>query len=501
MTIFLYRLTVDPRKVDKTGGISPVSDITGYDAQTGMSGTFRDRCDMVDPVIMLEINSAEIVNLNYIYISEWSRYYFVKHITAERNNLVTLYCHEDVLFSFASGIKSMSAYVLRQELNYKPFIVDNKRIFGINENLSLIVNSSAPTDFDPTQYGNPGGIRFVVSLATQEVFVGSYHKTSTDWIVYPGLPGTSAGIGFRSWALDRTEINDFFDEFLGLSGDVLTALYGVGTESIIAVKSLPFSLVDSTTTGEIIDQQTATNLKIMNKPLTTTGHAVREIAYKVINFGNYQYSATATDFSDFEPFTRAQMFLPYYGVIDVPMVYMANGGVDVTYRIECHTGDCVITVQSHDNDSYVRTLFCNVAEDVPITHTNSVEQARNQLNSALNMVSGGAIALAGNPMGLLPMAQNVVNMGLNNVTMTGSLNSPNMQRMLRYTPYVLISKKPDITPSGYSHYFGLPCEEVLPLSGLTGFTVIGEVIGRPSSRALEDEQDEIYSLLKSGVIF
>lgn len=501
MTIYLYNLTADPRTVDKSGtGVLVDAIIDGYSGLRGMAGTLRDRCDMVDPVFMLEIKSTDIKNFNYLYVSEWARYYFVKHVTVERNDLISVYCHEDVLYTYSGDIKALSAYVLRNELNTKPFVVDNKRIFGTNDTLSLIVNASAPVDLDPRQVSVAGGIRFVVSLATQEVFVGSFHKTSTDWLVYPGLKASSAGIGSRSWALDRTEINDFFDEFLNISADVLTALYGVGTESIISVKSFPFSLVDSSTAGEMIDQQNATNLKIMSKPLTTTGHAVREISYKVIDFGTYSYKNAPTDFSDFEPFTRAQMYLPYYGIVDVPMIHMANGGVDVTYRIECHTGDCVITVQSHSNNSYVRTIFCNVAEDVPITHTNSVEQARNQLNSALNMVSGGAMALAGNPLGVLPLAQSAVNMGLNNVTMTGSLNSPNMQRMLRYTPYVLISKKPDLTPATYGHYYGLPCEDVLTLSGLTGFTVVGEVFGHMGF-AQEDEQVEVMNLLKSGVIF
>ena len=70
MTIRLYNNVSDKNVVDKQ--LTQVgNDITG---------TLRDDCSVVDPVIAIEGIAANINGVNYAYIPEFNRYYYINNI-------------------------------------------------------------------------------------------------------------------------------------------------------------------------------------------------------------------------------------------------------------------------------------------------------------------------------------------------------------------------------------------------------------------------------------
>ena len=90
-----------------------------------MTGTLKDNCSIIDPVILVEgIEGGNISNLNYIYIPSFNRYYYVNNIEIEGTHLFVLYCHVDVLKTFASGIRSNNAVISRQEKAYNLYLPD-----------------------------------------------------------------------------------------------------------------------------------------------------------------------------------------------------------------------------------------------------------------------------------------------------------------------------------------------------------------------------------------
>ena len=79
MTIKLYINRSDKNVLDKN--ITQVgSDITG---------TLRDDCSVVDPVIKVEGLAANITGVNYAYIQEFNRYYYINNIVC-KNHLYEL---------------------------------------------------------------------------------------------------------------------------------------------------------------------------------------------------------------------------------------------------------------------------------------------------------------------------------------------------------------------------------------------------------------------------
>ena len=61
------------------------------------TGTLRESCSMIDPSVLTAI--TDVSNINYAYIADFGRYYFIRKITVDRENLYRIDMHVDVLMS------------------------------------------------------------------------------------------------------------------------------------------------------------------------------------------------------------------------------------------------------------------------------------------------------------------------------------------------------------------------------------------------------------------
>ena len=112
MTIDLYLNLSENNKLGKT-----LQTVATY------TGELRDACSIQNPVILIEAD--ELSHMNYLYIEEFDRYYFVNDITAVRKGLWQISCHVDVLESFADDIKEQTAIISRQENLYNLYQTDD----------------------------------------------------------------------------------------------------------------------------------------------------------------------------------------------------------------------------------------------------------------------------------------------------------------------------------------------------------------------------------------
>lgn len=83
------------------------------DAQS-YSGQMRDEVSIMNPVVMIEVES--IPRYNYAYIPELERYYMVDDITIYRDGLIYVTLSVDVLMSFKRDILSSIAVVDKQSM-------------------------------------------------------------------------------------------------------------------------------------------------------------------------------------------------------------------------------------------------------------------------------------------------------------------------------------------------------------------------------------------------
>lgn len=69
--------------------------------------------------------SGEILDINYMYIPDFGKYYFLKSPTIERNGYTTFRVEEDVLMTYKAQIRQESGIILRQENEGNLYITDS----------------------------------------------------------------------------------------------------------------------------------------------------------------------------------------------------------------------------------------------------------------------------------------------------------------------------------------------------------------------------------------
>lgn len=114
MTIKFYENLSDKNHVDKV--ITQVG--------TDITGTLRDDCSIINPVLQLEnFAGLDLTKVNYAYIVEFGRYYYINNITL-KNKLYEISMHVDVLMSYKDKIRTNTAVVSRQENDYNLYLQD-----------------------------------------------------------------------------------------------------------------------------------------------------------------------------------------------------------------------------------------------------------------------------------------------------------------------------------------------------------------------------------------
>lgn len=113
-------------------------------------GQMRDEVSIMNPVVMIEVES--IPRYNYAYIPELERYYMVDDITVYRDGLIYVTLSVDVLMSFKRDILSCIAVVDKQAMreNGDEYIDDGSLV---TDNLMFTTLTEYPNGFnDSVEY-------------------------------------------------------------------------------------------------------------------------------------------------------------------------------------------------------------------------------------------------------------------------------------------------------------------------------------------------------------
>ena len=118
--------------------------------------TFLDDCDVINPIISL-ITDGKPIDFNYVYLTPLNRYYFVEDIVYKSNNVVELLLKIDILMSNAVGIRSLKAFVTRNEFQHNNSIIDDKRVVHSGTEISTIeIETNLFYDEDTTDNNDLG---------------------------------------------------------------------------------------------------------------------------------------------------------------------------------------------------------------------------------------------------------------------------------------------------------------------------------------------------------
>lgn len=396
--------------------------------------------------------------------------------------------------------------------NFELHCVPFKGIYKVdNENIEFWLDKS-PEFFEDDPY-NPGGDSGTGGGG------GNFDNTSTP-IEIPSLPSISAAsTGFISlYNPTLAELNDLASYLWSdlFSIETLKKLFADPMDVILGLSILPVT-VPSGGLKEVKVGNIATGIS-----LTVAASQFVEVDCGTINVNEYWGA-----YLDYEPYTQAQIFLPYIGTRPISVDEIMGKTVRVVYHVDILTGACCCFVKCGDSVLYTYNGQCSIP--IPVTGANYTSVVNGILSiagSAAALVATGgqaapliaagaaagakktAVAKGAAAKAQLTNAQietgsnvasNVANQMKPQIAKSGSISGGagllNMQ-----TPYLILIRPRQALPSKQNEFIGYPSLITVQLTELSGYTEV-QSIHLENIPATSQELDEIEGLLKGGVIF
>lgn len=219
--------------------------------------------------------------------------------------------------------------------------------------------------------------------------------------------------------------------------------------------------------------------------------------YISVDCGTITIKEQYGSYLDYEPFSKAEIYLPFIGMHALSVDDVMGKAVHVVYHVDILSGACVAYVEIDGSVHY--TFIGQCSSSIPITGndwTNVINGVLNIAGSIGSMVAtGGATA----PLALGAVASTSVNSMKPTVEKSGSLSGTG-GLMANKRPYIILTRPRQCVPKNQNKYLGYPSFITEDLGSISGYTEV-ESVRLKGAYGTEQEMDEIMSLLKSGVVF
>lgn len=286
----------------------------------------------------------------------------------------------------------------------------------------------------------------------------------------------------KTFKIDQIELKKL-SQFLWTSGffDNILLVNNSPIENIISLKALIGTV---TTTG------TSQALTLGN--VTTTANAIPCNESITINVGSITLPRKYNNFLDFEPYTKVQIYLPFYGCAMLDSSLVIGRTITIKYIIDVITATAKIKI-IHDN----KTLYefkTTCGSDLPITSSNRASVEMGYLSSGVGM---GISIASGNVLGGLASGLSMAQSQYHSSTsgnVSGVLNFHD-SRMIT----VLVDRPVYTELRNFNKTHGRMCNLSKTLSNLRGFTKCAENVQIPFN-CLDEERTMIIEQLVNGVI-
>lgn len=265
--------------------------------------------------------------------------------------------------------------------------------------------------------------------------------------------------------------------------------------------------------------------------------------YTQINCGSILIPEYWGNYLDYSPYSRAYIYLPFIGIMDVDVDDIVGHSVNVLYHVDSYTGSCIAQITCA-RDSYTNTIYqfsgdCSV--EIPMAggsqaNIKAAMIAANAYQNAANVsagmslwggiASGIASAIGG---ALMPGAASTIGgitSGIgqaiggyassqsqkaygeaqhtaamvsqkSHVQHSGSFGGSHGAMGIK-KPYIIIRRPIQKVVNGYNRLYGYPAHKMVVIGDCTGYLRCREV-NVQSSLATDEEKRMIEEALKSGV--
>lgn len=229
--------------------------------------------------------------------------------------------------------------------------------------------------------------------------------------------------------------------------------------------------------------------------------------YVEVDCGSLNVNEYWGAYLDYDPYTKAEIYLPYIGTHPIAVDDIMKKNVAVKYHVDILSGACTAYVKC--GGSVLYTFIGQCSSSIPITAndwTNVINGVLSIAGSIGTMVATGGLSApisTGSLMGAAaaagPIASTAINTMKPSVEKSGSMSGTGGMLSIQ-TPYLILTRPRQALPSSQNAFMGYPSFITEYLGGLSGYTEI-EAIHLDGISATDAEIQELETLLYKGVIF
>lgn len=482
-------------------------DITYPDDDNDIDIMYVDDDENID--IDAYTDNFSIFDVNYVYIEEFKRYYFVKDINVINAKLFILSCECDVLDSHKDELLELDALIERNEFLYNDLLEDNLSSYNYNKDIRILDFDTHPDIY--TQFRtdlNIGSDSYFANNIIWSRMSGGYdiNRNSqgfTGELVSPAMQGYAKGDLLYS----LNSVDDL---------EAIVKSYVNNDVKLTYLKHLTIYPFKPKYLGEQHHGAIAINPGVSYE---TVNYRDVDIVTESIEVGKFIFSKFKS-YMDFSPYTKYEVYVPYYGYVELNAEDLSFSTIVVEYDVNYFTGEEIAKIVCYDfNNAKKRLLFSSAVElgtKIPLNSTNSYEIEKEKdalkISTALGVVSStmqialgwasyNPMMMASGGMGLASTLGTALSKA-NQFYVSGKIDMSkavfnNFNPLLPHLKVTKLVKNNN--NDNFIKYYGKPLNEVHNLSTLHGFTKVVD-IHLENVSALDGEKSAIESLLKTGII-
>lgn len=341
------------------------------------------------------------------------------------------------------------------------------------------------------------------------------HDDSSDPIDIPPLPTTSAvDAGFIT----------LYNPTVGQLNALANYMWSSPLQVWDNVKKIVANPMDCILGLSIVPVTPITGtMKSISVADVPTGVSARPITsqYVEVNCGTINVGEYWKAYLDYEPYTKAEIYLPYIGTHPIAVDDIMGKAIKIVYHVDLLSGACTAYVKC--GNSVLYSFIGQCASSIPIASkdwTNVISGALTIATAIGSMVaSGGAAApMAGEAAGSAAgataskeaamtkaamikgaghVASTAVNVLKPSIGKSGSMSGTGGLMAIQ-KPYLILTRPRQAVPASQNHFMGYPSFMTAVVGTLSGYTEM-EHIHLDGINATDNEIAEIEELLKGGV--
>ena len=295
------------------------------------------------------------------------------------------------------------------------------------------------------------------------------------------------------YRLSKEDLKSFFIDlwsldFSDLIFNQVTGVYSNLVENVVSLRWFPVPLQ---AIGEI---GTTEGIKLGYTTLETAGTTISSVANLMIG-GTFDIKPVYNSYMDYAPYTEIQVFLPFYGMLDLDVNLYMGHTLEIQYTVDIASG--LITYYILRDLTIVQQVQAKCGIDIPITLSSMIDVASEISNNVVSKsVSLASATAEGSPIGMVG-------------SMLGNTSAPRMKYLSGISEngalygnrkVTLFIKHPQYNrPSNYASTVGYPSYGKFKLSSLSGFTVVENPRLSMTDKMSLSEYEEIIEFLQGGI--